>query len=91
MIQAIKNFAKDKETFTSLDYEKAKIQPSYPAIQERFGSWANAVRNAGIEPGYVYYTDREILDEIKRCLDLKETHYITIADYKRLSNHHDRL
>lgn len=87
MIKALQEYSQKKGNFTSIDYEKAEVKPGYLAIQKRFGSWANAVRNAGIEPGYVRYTDREILYEIKRCLDEKETDYITVEDYKRLSNH----
>jgi DNA-binding protein H-NS len=87
MIKALQKYSQKKGKFTSLDYVKDRIQPSYPAIQQRFGSWANAVKNAGIEPTYVYYTDLEILHEIKRCLDETKADYITIADYERLSNH----
>ncbi|MCF2132046.1 hypothetical protein L1I79_37355 [Strepomyces sp. STD 3.1] len=87
MVKALQEYSQKKGEFTSIDYEKDGMQPGYLAIQKRFGSWANAVRSAGIKPSFVYYTDREILHEIKRCLDEKGTHYITMADYERLSNH----
>jgi sugar phosphate isomerase/epimerase len=70
-----------------LDYKEDQKQPSYDAFRNHFGSWANAVRKAGIEPNYMYFSDQEILDEIKRCLDKANTKYLTMEEYQQLSNY----
>ncbi|KMY51054.1 homing endonuclease associated repeat-containing protein [Peribacillus loiseleuriae] len=87
MIRILKDYAKRKGRFTSLDYIKDGIQPKPLSIQRRFGSWMNALRIAGIKPTYVNFTNQELLEELKRCIDLNKTDYITIAEYTKLSNH----
>jgi hypothetical protein len=57
------------------------------AIRERFGSWSEATRRAGLSDALPVYSKEEIIEDIKRVSDLIQNEPFTIELYQNLGRY----
>jgi len=75
----------DTERLTRKEYAEADGLVSTRTVQRRFESWTSTVEQAGLKPGKpgrsVKATDEEILADLRRVADDRDTERLMIQDY----------
>lgn len=74
------------QTPTKIEYQEYG-SISMPTVKDRFGRWNDALKTAGMEPTPLIYTNRELLEDLRRVVSqLNRTP--TMEEYTKHGEHH---
>jgi Homing endonuclease associated repeat len=86
ILEAIRNFYQNNQENPSKEqYKRLRKKPSVKTIEERFGSWSEALKKAGLQPIEVRnhpYTDEEMLNALRRFYK-ENGNYISYTSYEQ--------
>lgn len=86
ILEAIRNFYQNNHENPSKEqYKRLRKKPSVKTIEERFGSWSEALKKAGLQPIEVRnhpYTDEEMLNALRRFYK-ENGNYISYTSYEQ--------
>jgi hypothetical protein len=69
LLSQIQELAEGNSPPVQAEFETASETVSATTIENRFGSWNDAVRAAGLEPHHERHTDEELLSQIRELAD----------------------
>jgi len=86
LLSDLKKVAKKlgKESLPRAEYDKHG-RFSEGTLRKRFGGWLTALERAGLKKTRIYWTNEQLIDELKRLAALLGKTYVTVDDFRKNS------